>query len=505
MLTLLALFSSASAADAVPVLVSAFQPRTPEAAAEAHKIEGEIATELRAQAGLKLVRVEDTPKFQDYDARIYINSCPPDQIVGCSLIVAERGETEWAVTGSVRALAGASEIQVSIVNVEESRVAVSFTSKVTGDDDSEFVDGVVKVLLAAVKGEVGQESDIRATGDEDDGKPTAEEKAQANKELAALQAEMGDVSTEFGRSDESIERPTYTMDDIAKQSNTDATKPWERLGMSPGEYLKYKNSGMQLQDWRKRMQGRRGELVLRVGGGVEHGAVDAEFYARSLYNSTTFAVEDVYGAQAQQTGTGASFGGAIGFGVLSVLEVSLQGGITSGAFSAHIGNAEKEGETVTFQEYLFDNWTPYAGARANVVLLPAQSVHPIVGIGALWQHGSSITEHSDVLSDDHYAPLADAAGDQAPFPGPNLFSAEVMVGGELRLSDHVDLFLHVPIDVLLAGGDPATIRAGSGSQLSGLETPAAAGFFAAGAQAGLQIRLFGAKAPEGSRADELDE
>lgn len=502
MLTLLALFAAPAAAE-TPVLVSALQPRSPEAKKVASLLEGYLADKLSETEGVQVVRIEQTPKFQDYDARIYIDSCPPGQIVGCSLILAERGETEWAVTGSVRALPDRTEVEIAIVNVEESRVAVSFTSEIESGRDDEFAEGVAKVLVAAIKGEIGKEEDIRSS---DDGstKRSAEETAAIAKELESLQAELGGVTTTFSRSGEGIERPTYTFEDLAEQMQTDASKPWENLGMTPGEYLRYKNSGMQLLEWRKRILGRQGELVLRVGGGVSHAPVDAQWYGRVQLDDITLATIDAYGAQGPQTGTGAIFGGAIGFGVLPFLEISAQGGVTSGTFVARIGDPEKDGDVAVTKDFEFDNWSTWASARANLVLLPAQMAHPIIGVGGMWMRGTSVEQHTDVLTSDYYSALV-VDGTTTTFPAQNLIFAEVVVGGELRLSNNVDIFLHVPMDLLLYGGEPQVVRVGSGAVLDGLTPPSAASMFAVGAQAGLQVRLGGAKPKETSRLDEMDE
>ena len=49
----------------------------------------------------------------------------------------------------------------------------------------------------------------------------------------------------------------YDMDDLAQDMESDAVKPWERMGMTPGEYMQFKNSGLTLQTWNELSAGRR--------------------------------------------------------------------------------------------------------------------------------------------------------------------------------------------------------------------------------------------------------
>lgn len=494
------LLTGVAAAADVPVLVSALQPRNAEAKKLATLIESFIADKLAETDGIRVLRVEDTPKFTDYDARIYIDSCPPMQIVGCSLIVAERGEAPWAVTGSVQALASSSKVEISIIDVEDSRVVVSFASELGSGDDEAFAEGVAKVLVAAIKGEVGQEADIRE--DAEGPKRSKEENAAVAAELEALEREIGDVTTSLSRDDEEIVRPTYTAEDISRQMETDATKPWETVGMGPAEYLAYKNSGMQLVEWRKRALGRKGQLLLRVGGGVVYGPVNSAWYGRYQLDPTTLAVVDAYAAQAPQSATGAIFGGGIAYGILPILELAVQGGIVPATIGATSGH-EKAGETPEIDpEQTDDAWVPWASARVVIAPFPTLPARPVFAVGGIWMSGASIYEHEYDYSG---IPSGELDTDKSAFAKPNLLGAEIMVGGEVRVGERIDLFLHVPVDLWLTGTDLVELRSGTGAGMTDLDPPEAAGIVGAGAQFGLQVRLGGAKPRESSILDELEE
>ncbi|GDX80818.1 hypothetical protein LBMAG42_26290 [Deltaproteobacteria bacterium] len=480
---------AALAGDRTPVLVSSLQARNSESQQLATLIEGFVAEKLANDPTLNVLRVEDSPDFEDYSARVYMESCPKGEVVGCTFVIGDRAKAAWAVTGSVQSVVKGTRVDIDIVDIAGSRVAVSFRSELEGGRDEAFAEGVARVLVAAIAGEVGREEDIRKGGDEEETSPEDDEAVK--RELSALSKELGGFTTEIRRSNVEIEVPKLTESDIAEKSEAEGSKPWERLGMSATDYLKYKNSGLDLPTWRQRSQGRLLQVFVRVAGGVVNGPINAEYYGR--YALQGVQPVDSYAAQSIETGTGAMGDVAIGFGVHPLVDVSVRFGLAGGSFQYLISQelvdaVNTEPTTVTEQQTSL-----FLGPRATMGLFPASNIRPTVGVGAYWMQGSGIADH--ILPPDELA----------KFPAESMILMEVFGGGELRLGENLELYAQLPISFLLSGQRVVEERNKTIDVLESIQVPTGASAIGVGFEAGLQVRLGGKKAKAASILDETDE
>ena len=482
----------AYAAEPVPVLVSSFQARNDESVVLAGLIEGYIASKLGDEGSVKLLRVEDAPGFEDYSARIYMESCPPGEIVGCTFVVADRVGAFWAVTGTVQVLAKGSRVDIDVVDVDGARTAVSFRSELDEGSDEAFAEGVARVLLAAIAGEVGKEEDIR-TGDDPDDDASPKDDAALKAELALLGKELGGFALTLREGKSSITKPRLTADDIAERGETEGAKPWERLGMTSTEYLAYKNSELDLFTWRKRILGRKFQVLIRAGGGFMNGPVNGEYYGRYAVDEVTLTPVDSYAGQSVASGTTAFGALSLGFGVHPMLDVSVQAGITGGEFQYYM-STEVVGQTTTSAEPTVDennNW--FVGGRATVALLPASSIRPTFGGGAYYMRGSGISDH--ILPPDALA----------TFPAVDIWQAEAFGGVEVRLNDNLELFAQIPVSFLVGGDLLQEESHTSVAALEGIKVPESAAAIGVSAIVGIQVRMFGAKPQESTLLDKTDE
>jgi hypothetical protein len=487
------LLSAALAADdGTKVLVSGLQPRNPESVGLASLVENFLAQELDKHPAIDVVRVEDTPDFLDYPARTYIEGCPPGEIAGCTFVVAERGGAELAVTGSVKTLVSGTKITIEILDIANARTLISFQSELEAGSDEEFAEGVAKVLVAAISGELG-EKDIRFQEDGEEGPEPIDDEAVA-RQLAELTREMGGVTASISRSDTAIKKTTYTLEDLAEKMEGEGTKPWERLGMKPTEYLRYKNSGLQLFEWRQRALGRHGQLLVRAYGGFASGPYNGTYYGRLAYDTITgsLAVVDAYSAQAVQTGSGALVGASVAYGLTPVLDVGVTGGLALGTFTVDI-NQETVGQPAVSPDPQITGQTTWlVGPRVTATLFPISRFRPAFGGSVLVMGGRTILDAESVPDS------------LTTFNPAFMVAGEVFVGGEARISDRVDILLQVPVQVRLAGAVSASVREGL-TEVVDATPPPEASVIGAGAVVGLQVRLFGKKAEESTRYDELEE
>ena len=481
--------------EPVSVLVSSLQARNDSAEKLASLIENFLASKLAEQPTLRVLRIEDTPPFQDYDARVYMESCPPGDIVGCTLLLGERGEVAWAVTGTVQALVSGTKVDIDILDIQGSRVAVSFTSELDSGKDEAFAEGVAKVLVAAIAGEVGKETDIRMSeggGEESD----PADKAAVARELQQLAKELGGFDVVVRRTDQHVERSSFTAADLIDKMDSDAQKPWDRLKMTPGEYLRYKNSGLVLEDWRKRQQGRKFQLLIRGGGGFFNGPVDGRYYGRKALDGETLAALDTYSEESTKTGSsGMGFFGAA-FGVHPMVDVGAYGGVVGGKYRRFIDTDEVVDQTHIAPDPVVEgNLSYFGGGEVTMALLPTLKYRPMFGGGILVIQGTTIGDHVDPASFD--LPVFEAA---------TLILANVFVGGELQLTPQVDLFVKLPITVLVGGETVQSTRITEDKAvLEALDKSAGANAVGAALLGGVQVRLFGARVQKTTLLDEIDE
>ncbi len=485
---ILALSQPAHAAEPTPVLVSALEPTTPEATALATLLENYLAQEIGKDDELRVVRIEDTRDFQDYSARIYMRGCPPGDYLACTSIIAERGNADFAVTGRVRTTVDGSEVEVDILDMVQSRVVVSFKSELAAGDDKVFAQGVARVLAAAIHGEIGQEDDIRDDDDEDQG-PTVDNEAVA-RQIAQLSQDLGEVTVALSRPNRAIPKTTYTVENIAEDSNTDAAKPWERLDMGPGEYIRYKNSGFSLLVWRQRAAGRKGQVMIAPTFGYANGPMAGAFHA-AYATDENIQLVDSWSAQTQQTGGGGTVSAVLGYGVLPVLDIGLSIGFQTGHFTIDVDDYVVNQPEEPTEETIYPASRLTLGPRVSVGLLPASSIRPRFGVGLDWMRGYTVTDF--LLMPEEIA----------VFDAPQLFVAVGYVGGEARLSKNIDFVLQVPISVLLTGAGAQSDHTGTQAVVPDPTPAQGAGIVGAGIQGALQIRLFGAKGePRESFEDE---
>lgn len=464
------------------VLVSSFQPDTPAQLGFAGVLESLVADALSGDPDLRAIRIEDTPPFEEYDARIYLDGCPPGDIVGCSFVIAERGGAAWAVAGKVAEADAGRVVEVSILDVVDARVVVSFQVTLEEGNDAAFAEGVRKVLGAAMRGEVGRVQDIRHREVDPEPEVSNEELAR---QLAELAGELGDLGRVVSEQPDTIQRPVYTVQAVAERMQGEGMKPWDRLGMAPGEWLRFKNSGMALEDWRLRARGRQYQVLIRPALGWWRGGFDQFFYGRYAYDNT-LTVVDRYSAQGVSGSSGVAPSLEVGFGLMPIVDVAAGGGIVPGHISVDVSSTESLAQPVEY-----GSTTGWVGGRATVAPFPARRARPTAGFGVT------------VVFPPAASSLVAIPPDVDALPSSALVYFEGSLGAEVSLHRYADLYLRVPVDVLV-GGDPITESRTTAVPSLDPQPPNPGGETMAGALVGIQVRLLG-KRSQATLLDDIEE
>lgn len=473
--------------DPTRVFVSEFQAVNDEGAALAALLSGYLTSQLRQHQEMVAIPVSAAPDFGEHSALVYLLSCPPGEYLGCAYVVGDRVEARYAVAGTVEAQADGSLVHVTIIDVWESREALSFDAELGLGDDEAFAAGVAEVLVAVIAGKEGRLDDIREIEDPGAEAQAIDEMELARQQLAALSAEIGDVTTLASRSGRGIERPEYTMDDLSKDMQTDAVKPWEQLGMSPGEYIKFKNSGSTVEAWRELNAGRRMQLILRVGGGYAQGPYSERYSGWYAIDGNTFEVLETRAWQTREAASGPAGSAWIGFGVHPAIEVDVGGGLHGGRYFMYIQQeiAGEEPIVRTPDDFAAINW--WVGGRVLGAPLVTKRVRPVVGVGARYIRGES-TDQNQLVGEGTGLPM---------FEGNHLVTVQGVLGGEATLGEYVDVYLHAPVDLLVAGSEAHTYAGENNiaGTLQSYQDPAAAPIFGGGVEVGVTVRLFGKAKP----------
>lgn len=471
------------------VFVAPFEARTREATSIASLMAGFLQTQLDARPELDAIGVDEVDKVFDTPADTYLASCPSGELLGCAFVVGEVARAEFAITGTVDSADGASRVEVSIIDILESREVISFQADLAVGDDAVFAEGVARVLVAVVRGEAGRTDDIRT--DEDAGAREAEaaRAAEVAAQLDQLSAELGDVTTLTTRSEMVIERSRYTLGEMSEQMESEGTKPWERMDMKPREYMRYRNSGMDLAEWRQRAMGRQGQLIARVGPSFGTSQSHGAYYGVYARSAQTLSVIDAYSYQAVTSGTMVGGTVSVSYGLLPFLEVGALAGLGSGRYSLLI-DSYVSGDTRTLREAEDrSNQVIILGPQVLASLLPASVIRPVVGGEATVLIGTTVSSR--------YNPLP--AQELGVFSTPMLWRVGGRVGGELRLSDNIDIFAHLPFGSVIAGSSSETQRVGdAGLDASHITSPPGLSPIYAGVEFGLQARIGGKKVDSGT-------
>ena len=519
MASLLALTTIAAAQAAVPVLVTAFEAQDLEAEALAERLPSILGQELEVE-GIQVLDVWDNPPVGDTLAPMYLDACPYGQLEGCSFVLGEGAKAAYVILGSVRTVDSPpppeeqegsedpppveKEVTLRILDVGAYEEVLSVVLVHTEQTASSFADAVPLMIQDAAEGWVGEQVDIRATADAEDGV----DRTAAAQELAELSQELGEVEGQ-GESLDSSEarhedRPRKTVSQLLEEHGGDSS-PWEDWGITPRQYTAWWNSGWDWFSWSRRMLGRQAQLLVRVHAGAGLGPTHALYYGRVAFYGENLIPEENYASHELATGLGSHVGMSLGFGVLPTLELEAGASREGGEYAVDARFVYNPDGTLAEREVGEENAaTPQVWVGARYVPMPWALLRPVAGIGVAWWFGNALSEDE--------VPMLDLPA----FTPALVTSLRGLVGAELRLGDRLDLFAQVPLHLLVGGTEPASwneqLLTGSAYGMDDKREPGRPFPLATGLQIGAQGRLGGRKlrsrpwrpVPQGDELDELD-
>ena len=409
---------------------------------------------------------EEVKPFDEFvNATNYLMDCPHDQYSGCQLVLAQRGEADWAIGGTLVSVSdalggGALELKIKVVDVQGSREVMAFGVVVGGGtDDHRVIRGVAGVFEQVLKG-MADEVDVR--GDLSD--PAAERDFEKRRQaliassLARMETDLGVVVRE--ESVREIEPVRTKNKDFDEFSQREDVAPWERLRMSRFQYVHFENAEISVQDYRMRMRGRMGQILLRLNFGGGPGPWGLHHEGRWIVGpdeaSGGFTNVEVrqYQEVRQTSSTAVQF--EVGFGLLPFLEASFVYGLRNAPFTFRFDQDVEDEPTLVPGVSTTTGRTTRIGGRMLFAPLPTYPVRPTVHVGYFTWNGSAIVPAQEPL---------------VPLEGPYQTLFEVGPGVEVSAGRNLNLFLRVPIEIPLSGFYYDDFHSGIDGSLKEFEGP----------------------------------
>jgi len=440
------------------LLVTTVQPEAPATEADADRVHALIRG--RFAQNNTMLAMADQPVFevQGYDAQQYLRSCPDGQYADCALVVGQRGNASWVVGATVGKVADEFDpsvqqdrVTVHFVDVPNATVVATFSVVLDGTNDAAIIDGIARAYDRMVQGEYDAR-DVRG----DLGDPEAEaalQKARAERiaaSLAEMEEQLGDVIRgEVVRGEKKV-----TKEDLDAYDSREEKAPWERVGMSKGEYLRFANSGKDLATWRREANGRFGQVLVRAGFGGGAGPYSQGYESAVLLSGTT--LQPIHTAQVSEVRRGGTgiVDLELGVGVAPWVELMFAMGFRTGQVT--LVNAQyKQGDVfLDPKESTQALNTSQLGVRAAFVPGNHWIARPTLGLGFAAWSGVGV-EGSNANLD--------------PLDKPKATFFEILPGAELSASKTVNLFVRglvaLPVGAAKAqtdeqGGDYQTATTG---------------------------------------------
>jgi hypothetical protein len=345
------------------------------------------------------------------------------------------------VVGDVEREGDALKIAITYIDVTASRVVFSFESRVATDDEAAFAAAVSELLHRILKGAAAA-VDLR--GEVESDKAEFERRKQEHAMLAASLADMeGDLAAmERVVPEGPIAPPKLTMEKLREEyGDRDDAKPWERYRMSEAEYVRYRNSGLTLVDWRHLARGRAARVTISAGFGPSWGPWGQQYDARAALDAETLITPvEVVEWQELDGGSGLVLGDVeASIGVHRWFEAGLYVTMRSTLYR-YLFHAEVEGQPTDVDAPSLDRIvTSQVGARVHFVPMATSNVRPTAGMGIGRWSGARIDEISEMPA---WA---------IPLDRPSLFLLEIAPGGEIDVGDTVTLYGRSSIEVPLFG------------------------------------------------------
>jgi hypothetical protein len=313
------------------VLVVPFRGATRASEGIGELLGGYLYDELSTAEHLDVSSLAECTDVEGVEADLYYAGCPTGDELGCQFVIGEVNSLDRVVGGRVTSREDEERyrVVVTILNVSRAEEEYSYALDLgAGEDDLLPRTAVLALdrlrreeLLAPYReAEEDRESRVRAM---QEAATDEEERLVARMEPEIDDEELADLARDLR--DQPRERVTQADIDFVKEAEG-VERKWESMGLKERQYMSFKNSGLDFDDWRWRWAGHRFQILLSGWAGFVGGAHGMRYYGHFLRSPTLQGPHsDDYAFQHVDAGSGFSVGFNAGFGILRNLDVEFGG------------------------------------------------------------------------------------------------------------------------------------------------------------------------------------
>jgi len=370
-----------------------------------------ILTEgLAERQHLDVYRLSQVPSIYDgakeVEAALYMRGCPPDQELGCQLILGEKVDVDRVVSGSCRQQESLALVTVTILNVPLAELEYSF--------EVELEPGRFTELMEALELTLEQLADPFDEDEVVDETALAEaerERRQAAKERAAMRAldlMLPDSAFEPLASSREIARSHITEEDLAEQEEAELiTTDWEGAGLTKQQYVRWHNSGLSLETWKERKANHFLQPLLGLSIGHLGGPTGVHFQGHWILDEDNLSnVVDSRSMQQPARQKGFWAAATLGFGFTTFLDFELTGSVAFSRMNVELQGYEVDDDGTVSPPYPPSDERPQIfvyGLAWKVRAYPVQlwRVKPTIAAGFGLMYYPAVTQLYDLGNHVH--------------------------------------------------------------------------------------------------------
>ncbi len=305
---------------------------------------------------LDLYRLSDVSAIYDgakeVSASLYMRGCPPDQELGCQLILGEKADVDRVVSGTYQEDVEVTFVTITVLNVPLAELEYSFEVRFAPGSEASLLEAVELTLE-----ELADPYDENVAVDESDLEEAELERRRAAKERMATRAldlALTDADFEELAASRKVERETITEEDLQEQVDSELiSTDWEDAGLSKAQYVKWHNSRLSLEAWKQRAANHRFQPIIGVSLGYLSGPLELDFYGNWILDPENLQnVVDAKSLFLQRKGGGLWLNALLGFGLTTFLDFEFNWSMAFSNLNIQLQKYEyDEDEPDTIQPY----------------------------------------------------------------------------------------------------------------------------------------------------------
>jgi hypothetical protein len=491
------------------IMIVELAGETSESAGVGVLLDSYLRDALSDNSRFTVIGIEEALPVEETSADLYYRGCPPGNDLGCQFVIGEVSNVDRVVSGRVTVLTDEEgdryRVVLTILNIATAELEYSYALDLVAGEER-----LLPASLALALDRLQREQLLE---------PVRDEEERLRRRLAALDAaksaeerqlilrmevsEDWDAFAKLNAELEARKNQIVTAEDLQDQKGYEGrSTEWDDLGITEKQYLSYRNSRLDFDDWRKAWAGHRLMILGSVHGGLAGGALKQHYFGRYLVNGNQVLVQDgvrsEYGWQQPAAGGTGTFGVGLGVGILRNLDIEVSVFYLRSAFEVNVGNAATDDVdgTLVPRERDTSRWPNEFTNLGNVdmwggevmarfFILNMKVVRPTVGAGIGWLVYPNLFPELEegerpAIGEDY--PRFDRLVDVGP---------QIEVGVAIEFHRNVGMFLRVPV---FFGANPSRASTTADTPPPTLATvppPDAPPFGAVRVVIGLQGRAFG--------------